>query len=136
MPLDGSAHAELALDTAIEIARRCGAKLILVRVAGHPVTHFYVEATDVVAIPNDDSVRRYSTTYLAEISRKLDAEGITVNYSLVRAWRQQCTRPGQQSQSDRDCHPWPKRPGPVMLGSVAHRVSQGAHVPGVAGPPP
>ena len=40
VPLDGSAHAELALDTAIEIARRCGAKLIQVRVAGPPVTHF------------------------------------------------------------------------------------------------
>ncbi len=131
VPLDGSAHSELALDTAIEIARRCGAKLILVRVAGHPVTHFYVEATDVVAIPNDDSVE-HSAAYLAEISRRLDAEGIASDFFIGQGMAaDEILRQAEANKVNLIVIATHGRSGlgRWMLGSVADRVSQGAHVP-------
>ena len=131
VPLDGSAHSELALDAAIEIARRCGAKLILVRVAGHPATHFYVEATDVVAIPNDDSVE-HCAAYLAEISRRLDAEGIDSDFFIGQGMAaDEILRQAAINKVNLIVIATHGRSGlgRWMLGSVADRVSQGAQVP-------
>jgi nucleotide-binding universal stress UspA family protein len=131
VPLDGSAHAELALDTAIEIARRCGAKLILMRVAGHPVTHFYVEATDVVAIPSDDSVE-HCAAYLAEVTRRLDAEGISSDFFIGSGMAaDEILRQADLNTVNLIVIATHGRSGlgRWMLGSVADRVTQGAKVP-------
>jgi nucleotide-binding universal stress UspA family protein len=131
VPLDGSAHAELALDTAIEIARRCGAKLILTRVAGHPITHFYVEATDVVAIPSDDSVE-HCAAYLAEVSRRLDAEGIRSDFFIGSGMAaDEILRQADLNAVNLIVIATHGRSGlgRWMLGSVADRVAQGAKVP-------
>lgn len=131
VPLDGSTHSELALDAAREIARRCGAKLLLMRVAGHPVTHFYVEATDVVAVPSDDSFE-HCAAYLAEVSRGLDAQGIDSDYYIGEGMAaDEILRQAASHEVNLIVIATHGRSGlgRWMLGSVADRVAQSAHVP-------
>lgn len=131
VPLDGSTHAELALDVAVAIARKCGAKLVLMRVAGHPVTHFYVEATDVVAVPSDDSVE-HCAAYLAEVTRRLEADGLDADYVIGEGMAaDEILRQSATLEADLIVIATHGRSGlgRWMLGSVADRVTQGASVP-------
>lgn len=78
VPLDGSEFAEQAIGTAVGIAQRSGAHLVLVRV--HETYTF--EATDYSR--SDDMSRRDQEQYLATIAERVETEfGITPERSLL-----------------------------------------------------
>ncbi|MBX7212858.1 MAG: universal stress protein [Thermoflexales bacterium] len=131
VPLDGSEFAELALDAARAVALPCPAEIILMRVAGHPVTHFYVEATDIIALPTDDSVE-HCAAYLAEKVRALAAEGITARFQVGQGMAaDEILRQAELNSVNLIVIATHGRSGfgRWRLGSVADRVTQGSRVP-------
>ncbi len=81
-PVDFSAHSDHALDYAVGLAKRFGAKLHVMHAYHVPVP---IATPDQIAIPRDffSSIRDAAAKRLKETSDKLAAEGVTTETHLT-----------------------------------------------------
>lgn len=75
VPLDGTSFAESMLPSAIQLAKRCGASILLVR-----VVDIFREAHA------DSSAKLEATAYLRQIAERLQAEGVRFHLALSSEW--------------------------------------------------
>jgi nucleotide-binding universal stress UspA family protein len=76
VPLDGSALAEAVLPQVRELAKALGAELLLLR-----VTHAHV-FPGVNAVEEEVQVVQKAESYLAELARRLESEGLSVQTAV------------------------------------------------------
>ena len=83
VPLDGSDHALLSLDRAVELARHDNAKILLLGVVEVPIAHFEGYGEFVAGLDVHQKLREHVSIALHDTVVRLTSEGITAE-ALVK----------------------------------------------------
>lgn len=131
VPLDGSALAEQILPYVTSLAKDPQAVITLLRVAGHPVTSYRVEALSVNATRSDDSYA-HCEQYLQGIAAPLQQSGLNVETRVLEGpIAEVIIDHAAEMQADLVVMSTHGRTGigRWLLGSVADRVVHSLNVP-------
>jgi nucleotide-binding universal stress UspA family protein len=139
VPVDGSAHANTAVDTAGEMAAKMGAKIILLNVIARPGSSRVPEELrgyaqlEHVRVTEQDLLQAAANDIVAKAEKRARAKGATKVESTTRIGDPARTIVAMAKDRDVDLITMGRRGlgglKGLLLGSVSHKVSQLADRP-------